>query len=218
METLPEILKAIATLLWPVIVIAIMLIFRKPVEELIATARSRKFAVKVGEVELSMEEYNKQQSDLIKDLQNQVAALQKSLGQHEHGGMEYHVTEDAARPRTRSILWVDNRPRNNAMLMESLREADISVTTALDSQEALGKLRTLSFDKVVTDLDHPDNGQPNATAGIELVKAVRAMNKEIPIYIYTSAGKAEKLFLEAQEAGANQITGSPTILMALLND
>lgn len=218
METLPEILKAIATLLWPVIVIAIMLIFRKPVEELIASARLRKFAVKVGEVELSMEEYNKQQSDLIKDLQNQVAALQKSTGQHEHSGMEYHVTEAAARSRTRSILWVDNHPRNNAMLMENLREADISVTTALDNQEALGKLRTLSFDKIVTDLDHPDNGRPNATAGIELVKAVRAMNKEIPIYIYTSAGKAEKLFVEAQEAGVNQITGSPTILMALLHD
>lgn len=218
METLPEILKAIATLLWPVIVIAIMLIFRKPVEELIATARSRKFAVKVGEVELSMEEYNKQQSDLIKDLQSQVATLQKSLGQHEHGRVEYQAVETAARPQTRSILWVDNHPRNNAVLMENLREAGISVTSALDSQEALGKLRTLSFDKVVTDLDHPDNGKSNATAGIELVKSVRVMDKDIPIYIYTSAGKAEKMFLEAQEAGANQITGSATILMALLNN
>jgi CheY-like chemotaxis protein len=44
------------------------------------------------------------------------------------------------------------------------------------------------------------------------------MNKDIPIYIYTSAYKAEKMFLEAQEAGANQITASPTILMALLKN
>ncbi|MBI5295413.1 MAG: response regulator [Chloroflexi bacterium] len=216
MEYLPEILKAIASLLWPVIVIVILLAFRKPVEGLIETARLRKFTVKVGEVELSMEEYNKQQSDLIKDLQNQVAALQKLHDLQQPGEEVAYVRESAPRPQTRSLLWVDNHPRNNAVMMESLREAGISVTTALDTQEALGKLRTLTFDKIVTDLDHPDNGNSNATAGIELVKSVRVMNKDMPIYIYTSAEKAEKMFLEAQEAGANQITGSPTILMALL--
>lgn len=216
MEYLSEILKAIASLLWPVIVIVILLAFRKPVEGLIETARMRKFAVKVGEVELSMEEYNKQQSDLIKDLQNQVAVLQKLHDLQQPGGEVAYVRESAPRPQTRSLLWVDNHPRNNAVMMENLREAGISVTTALDTQEALGKLRTLTFDKIVTDLDHPDNGNSNATAGIELVKSVRVMNKDMPIYIYTSAEKAEKMFLEAQEAGANQITGSPTILMALL--
>ncbi len=216
MEYLSEILKAIASLLWPVIVIVILLAFRKPVEGLIDTARQRKFAVKVGEVELSMEEYNKQQSDLIKDLQNQVAALQKLHDLQQPSEEVAYVRESAPRPQAHSLLWVDNHPRNNAVMMESLREAGISVTTALDTQEALGKLRTLTFDKIVTDMDHPNNGNSNATAGIELVKSVRVMNKDIPIYIYTSAEKAEKMFLEAQEAGANQITGSPTILMALL--
>jgi len=58
METLPEILKAIASLLWPLIVIVILFSFRSQVAGLIETARTRKFTVKVGEMELSMEEYN----------------------------------------------------------------------------------------------------------------------------------------------------------------
>jgi CheY-like chemotaxis protein len=218
MEYVSEILKAIASLLWPVIVIVILLAFRRQVAGLIETARSRKFVVKVGEMELSMDEYNKQQSDLIKDLQNQVAAMQKSQDPRQRDETASFAAEDASRMHMRSILWVDDYPRNNAVLIENLRQAGIAVTTSVTTQEALGRLRTLPFDKVVTDLDHPDNGSPNATAGIELVKSVRVMNKDIPIYIYTSAYKAEKMFLEAQEAGANQITASPTILMALLKN
>ncbi len=220
METLPEILKAIASLLWPLIVIVILFSFRSQVAGLIETARSRKFTVKVGEMELSMEEYNKQQGELIKDLQNQVAALQKSQGQSALAlaAASPAPAPAAARPSARSILWVDDQPRNNAVLIQNLMEAGISVTTAVTSKEALGKLRTQTFDKVVTDMSHPENGTPNLTAGIELVKAVRVMDEDIPVYIYTSPEKAEKLFVDAQEAGANQITGSATILLALLKD
>jgi CheY-like chemotaxis protein len=215
MEIVPEILKATASLLWPLIVIVILLVFRRQVSDLIETARSRKLTVKVGEMELSMEEYNKQQGELIKDLQNQVAAMQKSQTQS-NPSWAAASAPIAARPSTRSILWVDDHPRNNAVLIQNLMEAGIPVTTAVTSKEALGKLRTQTFDKVVTDMSHPENGVPNLTAGIELVKAVRVMDEDLPIYIYTSPEKAEKLFVDAQEAGANQITGPATILMALL--
>jgi len=218
METLPETLKAIASLLWPLIVIVILLAFRKQVSDLIETARSRKFTVKVGEMELSMEEYNKQQGELIKDLQNQVAALQKSQGQPSpaFAAASPPPTPIATRPPARSILWVDDHPRNNAVLIQNLMEAGITVTTAVSTREAAGLFRTKTFDKVVTDLSRTENEHINPTAGLELVKTLREMNDDVPIYIYTSADKAEKMFDAAQEAGANQITGSATILMALL--
>lgn len=216
MEYAPEILKALASLLWPLIVIVLLFSFRGQMAGLIETARMRKFTVKVGEMELSMDEYNKQQGELIKDLQNQVAALQKQYGQPAQ-------SYPAVSPRngTRSILWVDDHPRNNAVMIQNLSEAGITVTNALNTQEALGRLRTQTFDKVVTDMTHPDSGNDkaaNAAGGIELVKSVRVMNENLPIYIYTTAEKAEKMFDEAQEVGANQITGSATILMALLKD
>lgn len=220
MEYLPEILKAIAVLLWPLIVIVLLLSFRKQVAGLIETARSRKFTVKVGEMELSMEEYNKQQSELIKDLQNQVAALQKvqERKREDPGAVPFPAPSIPAKLSTRSVLWVDDCPRNNAVLIQNLTDAGITITTALSNREALGKLRAQTFDKLITDLSHAENGAPNPTAGLELVKSVRVMHEDLPIYIYTSAEKAEKLFVEAQEAGANQITGSATILMALIKN
>jgi hypothetical protein len=130
MEYVSEILKAIASLLWPVIVIVILLAFRRQVAGLIETARSRKFVVKVGEMELSMDEYNKQQSDLIKDLQNQVAAMQKSQDPRQRDETASFAAEDASRMHMRSILWVDDYPRNNAVLIENLRQAGIAVTTS----------------------------------------------------------------------------------------
>jgi len=219
METLPEILKAIASLLWPLIVIVILFSFRSQVAGLIETARSRKFTVKVGEMELSMEEYNKQQGELIKDLQNQVAALQKVQGQsgHETASPVFAAgSSSPIHPSTRSVLWVDDHPRNNAMLIQNLQDAGITVTTAASTREATGLFRTKPFDKVVTDLSRKENEHVNPTAGLDLVKSLREMNDDVPIYIYTSADKAEKMFDPAQEAGANQITGSATILMALL--
>jgi len=223
MEYLPEILKAVASLLWPIIVIILLLAFRKPVEGLIETARLRKFTVKVGEMELSMEEYNKQQADLIKDLQNQVAALQKAGEDSQKPktrgeAAPAFAVESAPPAKTRSLLWADDHPRNNAMLIQNLKEAGIHVTTAASTKEAAGLFRTKPFDKVVPDLNRAENGLPNPLAGIELVKVIREMDEDVPVYIYTSADKAEKMFDAAEDAGVNQITGSPTILLALLKD
>ncbi len=220
MEFLSEILKAVASLLWPIIVIVLLLAFRKPVEGLIETARLRKFTVKVGEMELSMDEYNKQQADLIKDLQNQVAALQKASEETKkaRGDAPSFAVESVPPAKTRSLLWVDDYPRNNAILIQNLEEAGINVTTAVSTKEAAGLFRTKPFDKVVTDLSRSENGLVNPLAGIDLVKVVREIDEDVPIYIYTSAAKAEKMFDAAEDAGANQITGSPTILLALLKD
>lgn len=217
MEYLSEILKAIAALLWPVMVILVLFWFRKDVRGVIDSARSRKFSVKVGEMELSMDEYSKQQNDLIRDLQTQVAAMQKSL-EDGKAKKKKPATAGESAPSTRSILWVDDHPKNNAVLIQNLTESEIRVTTAATNEEALSLIRAMKFDKIVTDLRHPKNGSVIDTAGLDLVKVIREMDIHIPVYIYTSPSKVEELIDAAQEADANQITGSATILLALLKD
>jgi CheY-like chemotaxis protein len=223
MENLPELLKAVATLLWPIIVIILLFAFRDGIRLIMESARSRKFSVKVGEMEVSMEEYNRQQSELIKDLQNQVVALQKAMEQI------HQTPRDGAKPAPavpdyslqaptgrRSILWVGDHPLKNAVMIQNLLDAGVKVTTATSSREGLSRLRAQHFDKVVTDLNHPNGVTGAALAGIELVRAVRQMKEDIPVYIFTTPRKAEEMFDAAEDAGANQITGSPTILLALL--
>jgi CheY-like chemotaxis protein len=222
MENLPDLLRAIASLLWPVIVIILLFAFRDGIQSIIESARSRKFTVKVGEMEVSMEEYNRQQNELIKDLQNQVVELQKAVAEirpPRAGEPKAALIPDysvEARARSRSVLWVGDHPARNAVMIQNLVDAGFEVTTASSSREGLSKLRAASFEKVVTDLDHPDGATPGGIPGIELVKAIRQMNDDIPIYIFTSPRKAEQMFDAAGDAGANQITASPTILLALL--
>lgn len=220
MENLPELIRAIATLLWPILVIILLFAFREGIRGIIESARSRKFVFKVGEMEVSMEEYNRQQTELIKDLQNQIVEIKKAMeaGRKEtEGGKPAAVSDYSLQPPPRhSILWVGDRAHANAVMLQNLADAGLDVTTAGSSREGLTRLRAGNFDSVVTDLNHPNGVAGSAPAGIELVKSIREMKEDIPIYIFTSPKQAEEMFDLAGDAGANQITGSPTILLALL--
>ncbi|HEY6073084.1 MAG TPA: response regulator, partial [Anaerolineales bacterium] len=185
------------------------------------SAQSRKFTVKVGEMEVSMEEYNRQQSELIKDLQHQMITLQKALEearQTNPDGAKPAIPDYSLQAPTvrRSVLWVGDHPKTNAVMIQNLMDSGVDVTTAGSSREGLARLRARSFDKVVTDLHHPNGVSGASVVGIELVKSIRQMRQDIPVYIFTNPSKAEEMFDAAEDAGANQITGSPTILMALL--
>ncbi|KAA6458573.1 response regulator [Acidobacteria bacterium AB60] len=70
---------AIATLLWPLIVIVVILYFRPAVAQVIRSATSRKFALKIGGQELTMEEANQNQQKMISDLQMKVLEIKKAL-------------------------------------------------------------------------------------------------------------------------------------------
>ncbi len=80
MEALSALLSSISTVLWPLIVIAAMVFLRPAVTDLIQSAKSRKFTIKIGGQELTMEEANEQQLALITDLQSQVADIRRSTG------------------------------------------------------------------------------------------------------------------------------------------
>lgn len=224
METIPDLLRAIATLLWPLIVIILLFAFRNGIRALIDSARTRRFSVRVGEMEVSMEEFNRQQGALIKDLQNQMVELKKAMEAGQKTPQDGEKPAPAALPdysiqplpRRRSILWVGDRPLGNAVMLQYLADSGLDVTTASSSREGLGKLRATHFDKVVTDLHHPNGVSTGEPPGIQLVKSIREMKEDIPVYIFTSPKQAEEMFDLAEDAGANQITGSPTILLALL--
>ena len=222
MESLPDLLRAVATLLWPLIVIILLFAFRDGIRTIIDSARTRKFSVKVGEMEVSMEEYNRQQSELIKDLQNQIVEIKKAMdegrkaaGEKPQGAVPDYSIQP---PPRRTVLWVGDHAIGNAVMLQNLSDMGLDVTSVTSSREGLSRLRAGGFDKVVTDMHHPNGVNASSPAGIELVKSIRAMSEEIPVYIFTTPKQAEQMFDAASDAGANQITGSPTILLALLKD
>lgn len=248
MENTATIIESIATLLWPLIVIAILILFRKNVQGLIESARGRKFTVKIGEMELSMDELSKQQGDMIKDLQTRVNELQRQIDPKskaeireaataappqaeesrtpedaletlsEHENADDIIESDEFDDDISDILWVDDHPKNNALLIDTLAKSDISVSVAENTSEALEHFKLGSFDCVISDTCRKEGGEvPNCHAGFELASRVREMDREVPIYIYTD-NVDEKMKKKASMVGATAITSSPSELLKLLRD
>jgi CheY-like chemotaxis protein len=242
MEGISTLINSIATIMWPLIVIVILIIFRKSVRALIDSARGRKFQVKIGDMELSMDELSQQQSIMIKDLQTRVNMLQRKLDAQATVPVETakeepvkpmrEPVEEKDTPKVESyvyenldldddissILWVDDKPTNNALLIDALQNLGITVSTAKDTQSALNHFRHGSFDCVISDSCRREGSQlDNCQAGIELASLIRELDEEVPVYIYTDKVDAT-LKQKAEDAGATAVTSSPSELLKLLSD
>ena len=170
-----------------------------------------------------MDEVSEQQRGLIADLQKQIVELQAQIEPLlkselvppvEEAGLEKLLVE---RPSpVQRILWVDDEPRNNAFLVESLREQDIDVVTALSTTEAINIYDPGRFDRIVSDMGRPENGRFNRTAGIDLIKDVRAVDEHVPIFIFTTTRSMNNYKDATLGAGGNGITSSATELLNML--
>ena len=241
MENLSQLIDSLATIMWPTIVIIILFSFRKNIQALIKSGESRKFSVRIGDMEVNMDELSKQQGEMIKDLQARINTIQKEVDAIKtpavkaEGPLESPTEEVTAADAgatafgigvdtdpfdddISSILWVDDNPVNNAFLIDSLTYQGVQVTTAPTTQDGLDHFNRGSFNCIITDVNRLEGGLvANKQAGFELTRAIREQNEDIPIYIYT--GKVdEKMRQKAKDLGATGITSSPSELLQMLDD
>lgn len=207
MEAVTALLAAISTLAWPLIALAALLRYSAQIGRLLDKFSQGKLTLKVGNTELTMEEVSKQQWQIVEDIQAKVAELEQRMVQSPR------VAPAAAPTRTDwRILWVDDLPKNNLMLAALLEEKGARVETALSSAEALEKFKRGQYDVVISDMGRPEG----KLAGIELARELRAINPQVPYYIFCSRWSAEHLSEQALQAGVNGITASGTTLLGHL--
>ncbi len=222
MENIAAIIQSIASLVWPLIVILVLFTFRSSIKDLIETAKSRKFTVKVGGSELTMEELSKQQHSLIDDLQNKLGELQKQVDAvtkilPNMPAQESTKSAEKQSEVARLILWVDDNPRNNSFLAQSIQDKGVEVVTALSTKEAIEKFKSAKFDRVITDMGRNEDGRFNSIAGLELTENIRKFNPNIPIFIFTNWRTAQEQKIASEQVGVTDITSSPSTLLNLLN-
>jgi CheY-like chemotaxis protein/uncharacterized coiled-coil protein SlyX len=76
---MPELISSIAQLLWPLIALAALFVFRRAIGRILRTAEKRELEFEVGGQRLTMHELNDQQNEMIQDLQLQLSMLSKQL-------------------------------------------------------------------------------------------------------------------------------------------
>lgn len=220
MEKIGSLLQGLSSIVWPLIVFFVLVRFGGTIKAVLESARGRKFTIKIPGSELTMEEASEQQRLLIGDLQQQVVEIQKRFEAFK-GGMAPKTVgamePDMVSPKGKTVLWVDDQPKNNAYLIASLSEQGVEVTTATSTANALSRFASKHFDRVISDLGRREGRKYNPVAGIELTKQIRAMGSDAPIVIYTSSEAAQKYEVEAHAAGVKEITSSPTVLLNALD-
>ena len=94
-------------------------------------------------------------------------------------------------------MTVDDSASIRLMVSFTLQENGYNVIEACDGKEALLKIKSATFDLIITDLNMPNMN------GIELIKSVRSASKfsYIPIIMLTTESQGEKK-MEGKAAGA----------------
>lgn len=209
------VLSGVASLLWPLLFLVVLLLFRKPIAILLESARSRRFTLKIGGQELTMDEASEQQRTLIADLQMQVAEIMKRLE-----GASDLVDRDSAGEaifQPTSILWVDDEPKNNSFFLDQLEQLGIRVDLALSTADGLSMFDQRRYSAVISDMSRREDGRTEARAGLKLLTAVRERDPVVRFIIFCGARSARINQEEALRIGADGITSSAAELYSLLN-
>lgn len=72
-------LSAIASLLWPLIVLAVIVVFRGPLTRVIRSTETRDVTIKIAGQEVTLGELHRQQMDMLSDLHQQISTLHKKI-------------------------------------------------------------------------------------------------------------------------------------------
>ncbi|MFQ5865352.1 MAG: sigma-54-dependent transcriptional regulator [bacterium] len=104
--------------------------------------------------------------------------------------------------RKSRILLIDDDESLLQVTAHHLKQAGCQVTTAMNGEEGMEKFKDGSFEVVITDLALPKMN------GIEVLKGVRRLNKEVAVIIITAFGTIENA-IEACTLGADDYLTKP---------
>ena len=185
LEEVSGFLQALSGILSPLAAILFLVLMIGPTRELIAT---RKFTIKIAGFELSAQEASEQLRKEIDDLRKKVSAMEASDPHFPNilagtsAGEVANIRMSQSEKTPLRVLWVDDRPSNNAVIVAGLRENDDEVVLAKSTDEAAAILDRGKFDVVISDMGRPEGRD----AGVDFQKLARDRGDETPFAYFTS--------------------------------
>lgn len=125
---------------------------------------------------------------------------------------EMLTTRAVKRASKTKILWVDDRPKNNQQLQQSLQALGMTIRLAETTEQAIERLMHERFDLVISDMGRHDEPR----AGYELLEQMRNASIKLPLIFYSAGGNLPKNEQMAKEKGAFGSTNQGTELFRLV--
>lgn len=167
--------------------------------------------------EIEVTELSRLQQKSLDDMQEAVTQL--LLADPADGGAA--VTALAGVPTAQKpsslVLWLDDHPCNNTLLVEQLERENIKVDQAVSTRQALDMLQQKAYALLITDMARVENRRRIKDAGVRTVREVRQALPTLAIIVYCSKDTVASYGTQAQAAGARFITTSGTSLLAAVN-
>jgi CheY-like chemotaxis protein len=103
----------------------------------------------------------------------------------------------------KAVLWVDDNPDNNKLVVRALRRFHLDVEQATSTEAGLAAMQRRPFDLVISDMGRGTDMR----AGYDLLKAIRSSGSQVPFFIFSSGDQPE-FRREAKELGAQLSTNN----------
>lgn len=204
---LAALIIALADWAWPLFAVFVFLCLRRVGIEAL---RSRAVKIRVGKIEISVQDATDQLARRMDDLELATDRLRPNGPREER---------ERKPVKQRPILaWVDDVPENNAYEIRHLEENGVRVLTSTSTH---GALRTLidegaAVDVVVSDMGRQEGKLYNPDAGLDLIRLLRDSDFNAPIYVYCSPISQERTQDEVIRAKGSGITASRIELFGFL--
>lgn len=87
----------------------------------------------------------------------------------------------------KAVLWVDDNPSNNTLVVRALRRMQLDVDLATSTEAGLKAMDQRNYDLVISDMGRDTNMQ----AGYELLAEIRGRGNAVPFLIFAGDDKPE---------------------------
>jgi len=199
-----ELLKLIPSILWFFLVVILLVLFYKPIREDLLPNLG---AFKAMGVELS---FVKDSIDAALTLAEKSPQWKVEVSPKDKEQALRRAKKHLQIFRDAQFLWVDDHPENNLNERRMFRQLKAEIDTAKSTGEALGILKNVHYDLLISDMDR--GGE--ATAGLKFLEQFRKVNNTTPVIFYVGVFDAKK-GVPAQAFG---ITNRPDELLHLTLD
>jgi CheY-like chemotaxis protein len=231
---MPQLISSIAQLLWPLIALMAIFVFRRAIGRVLRTAEKRELEFEIGGQRLTMHELNDQQNEMIQDLQRQLSLLSRQLEERNRisasaleiskpvpvpalpevpdisgdGEGELPPVQAPVGPEPSAVLWVAEKPEAHAILAEQLRDNGVRVTMVSTTDEALAELSQRPYRLIVEDMGRKENGRWRPDAGLALLRELRDLGVDTPVIVFSSQRAQQQYGEQARQSGAVSTTSS----------
>lgn len=203
---LADITGLIGVLVWPALVVVVVVLFRKPLTNLLSGSLTVK-----GPGGLEISAASRQQA---------ATALTQATAAKGAPPIDQKAALDRVDAAARTLqdvggrarlLWVDDHPSTNLHEATALEAVGIDVELSPSTEDALERVQRNRYDVIVSDMERLQQPQ----AGYDLLQKLRSAGVHTPFIVYARTGRPEH-FDEAVRHGAEGWADTPAQLMQMV--